>query len=304
MPSPVYVNSRSPIPVQSERMGRLEDRLAQLDKQISTGERLTDAADDPAAANRAAMLARLDASLVSQDRALQRSNSRLALSETAIEYAGDAIVRARELALTAANGTYSDADRLVMAREVNVLRAQLLDSANARDESGRYLFAGSRNAAAPYAADADDVVQWQGFSQAPGAESAGVSTAKPPRGPDVFGDAQSGAFAQLQALEAALAEPDAELRNTALANVIEGLESGYNRLTAAQAGIGAGMARIAGEADRIAVARLDTAEAMAATTGVDLTAAIAEMRALELTLSAAQGSFSRIYSTSLFDRLG
>ncbi|MBS3960371.1 MAG: flagellar hook-associated protein FlgL [Sandarakinorhabdus sp.] len=304
MPSPVYVNSRSPIPVQAERMGRLEDRLAQLDRQISTGTRLTEPAEDPAAANRAAMLARLDSRLIAEERSLQRAASRLALSETAIGTAGEALLRARELALTAANGTFSADDRQAITREVQVLRAQLLDSANARDESGRYLFAGSRNAGAPFAPDGDDVVQWRGFSQAPGAEAAGIGTAMPPRGPEAFGDAATGAFAQLKALEAALAEPDAELRNAALAGVLEGLESGHNRLTTAQAGIGAGLARLENEGVRISAARLDAAAALAAVTGLDLTAAFAELQALQLTLSAAQTSFSRIHGNSLFDRLG
>ncbi len=304
MPSPVYVNSRSPIPVQSDRMGRLEDRLAQLDKQISTGKRLTEPAEDPAAANRAAMLARLDSQLVAEERSLQRATSRLALAETAIENSGEALLRARELALAAANGTFSADDRLVFAREVQILRAQLIDSANARDESGRFLFAGSRNAEPPYAADIDGVVQWRGFSQAPGAEAAGIGTATPPRGPEAFGDAASGTFAQLKALEEALAEPDAELRNPAIAAVLDGLGTSYNRLTAAQASLGAGLARLEGEGTRIAAARLDTAEALAAVTGLDLTAAFAEMQALQLTLSAAQASFSRIYGNSLFDRLG
>lgn len=304
MSSPVYVNSRSPIPVQSDRMVRLEERIAKLDKQISTGDRLDEPAADPAAANRAAMLARLDSQLVAQERSLQRATSRLSLSETALETAGEALLRARDLALAAANGTFSADDRQVFRREMEVLRAQMLDSANARDESGRYLFAGSRNAEAPFAIDADGMVQWRGFAQAPGAEAAGIGTAAPPRGPDVFGDPTTGAFAQLKAIDDALAEPDADLRNSALAQALDGLSQSYNRITLAQAGIGAGLARLEGEGNRISAARLDTAEALATATGVDLTSAIAQMQALRLTLAASQASFSRLYANSLFDLLG
>jgi flagellin-like hook-associated protein FlgL len=71
-----------------------------------------------------------------------------------------------------------------------------------------------------------------------------------------------------------------------------------------QAIVGAGLARIESERDRVATARLDTAEGLAAARGLDLTAAITELQALELTLAAAQGSFSRVYQNSLFDRLG
>ncbi len=304
MPSPVMVNSRSPIPVQAERMNRIEDRIARIDKQIASGEKFTEPAEDPSGANRAAMLSRLDSRLLADQRSLERATSRLSLSETAIESANDALLRARELTLTAANGTISADDRKVIAREVQVLRAQLLDSANARDESGRYLFGGSRNATPPYVADAAGAVQWRGFSQGPGAEAAGIGTGAPPRGPELFGDALTGTFAQLRALEEALAEPDAELRTPALAAVLEGLETGYNRLVLGQAKVGAGLARLETEGNRIADARLDTAEALAAVTGLDLTAAIAELEALKLSLSAAQGSFTRVYDGSLFDRLG
>jgi flagellar hook-associated protein 3 FlgL len=304
MPTPVMVNSRQPIPVQADRMNRLEDHIARIDKQIATGERFTEPAEDPSGANRAAMLTRLDARLIAEQRSLERATSRLALSETAIENAGDALLRARELALTAANGTIAPEDRVVIIREVQVLRAQLLDSANARDEAGRHLFGGSRNAQPPYAADLADIVQWQGFAASPGAEAAGVGTAAPPRGPDLFGDALTGAFAQLKALETALAEPDAALRDPALAGVLEGLEAGHNRLITGQAAVGAGLARLETEANRVEQAKLDTAEGLAAARGLDLTDAIAELEALKLTLSAAQGSFSRVFDGTLFDRLG
>jgi flagellar hook-associated protein 3 FlgL len=108
----------------------------------------------------------------------------------------------------------------------------------------------------------------------------------------------------LQALRAALAEPDAELRGPAFADVLAGLDSAYNRLVAGQASVGAGLARLETETNRIAAAKLDGAEALAAVKGLDLTAAIAELEALKLTQSAAQGSFTRVFDGTLFDRLG
>jgi flagellin-like hook-associated protein FlgL len=94
------------------------------------------------------------------------------------------------------------------------------------------------------------------------------------------------------------------VRAPALASAIEGLEAGFNRLVAGRAAVGAGRARLESETGRVEAARLDTAEALAAVRGVDLTAAFAELNALKLSLSAAQGSFARVYEGSLFDRLG
>jgi hypothetical protein len=58
------------------------------------------------------------------------------------------------------------------------------------------------------------------------------------------------------------------------------------------------------EGNRVADARLQTAEALATVKGLDLTAAVAELDALQLTQSAAQLSFGRIFDGTLFDRLG
>ena len=304
MPTPTLVNSRSPIPVQADRMNRIENRLARLDQQIATGEKFTEAAEDPAGAARVALLQRMQARLDADEKAVNRANDRLSLAETAIATGADAVLRARDLALTASNGSSSAETRQVILAEVQVLRQQLLEAANSRDEGGRYIFAGSRGSAPAFAADADGVIQWQGFAAAPGAEAAGIATAAPPAGPELFGDAETGAFAQLQALEAALQEPDADLRASALNSVLEGLQPAHDRLVTGQAKLGAGMARLAVESERIATARLNSKEALTNAKGLDLTQAFTELEALKLTLSAAQGSFTAIYDGTLFDRLG
>lgn len=304
MPTPVYVNSRSPIPVQANRMSAIEDRLAQIDRQVSTGDRLIDPSTDPSGANRAAMLARQDSRLLADKKALERNAGRLSAAESAITAATDALLRAKELALTAANGSFSPEDRMTFAREVSVLQTQLLDNANARDETGRYLFAGSRGGQPAYAMNGDGQVQWQGMDQSSGAEAAGVSGVAPPRGPALFGPDAGGSFEQLEALRQALLEPDADIRNAALSSALEGLELGQNRLIDGRSAVGADMARLEAESTRIANSRLAVAESLADVRGVDLTAAFAELSALQLSLSAAQGSFSRIYEGSLFDRLG
>ena len=94
MPGPVFVNSRGPIVVQAERMGAIEQRLQKIDRQIATGDRLADPADDPSGTNRAALLAREDARLVADGKAIARAVSRLEASETAIGTATDALMRA------------------------------------------------------------------------------------------------------------------------------------------------------------------------------------------------------------------
>lgn len=304
MPTPVFVNSRNPLTIQADRMQQLDRQIETLGRQISVGERFTTPSEDPAAANRAALVQRLQVRLESGQRSIDRANARLALSDSAATTATEALMRARELALSAANGTLSADDRQVIGREVQVLAEQLLGSANARDETGRYLFAGSRNALPAYAVQPDGTTSWEGVDQSAGAEAAGLDRAAPPAGPFLFGQGATSAFAAMQALAAALAQPEPDLRQAGFDTALTLLEESTNRLLDGQARIGAGMARLEQEGERIAAAGLQAAEALAAAKGLDLTDAIARLDALKITLEAAQGSFVRIYDGTLFDRLG
>jgi flagellar hook-associated protein 3 FlgL len=304
MPTPILVNSRNPLTIQADRMGRIDRAIETLGRQISVGERFTRASEDPIAANRTALVERLQARLQADQRSIDRANARLTLAETAVETANEALLRARELAISGANGTLAPEDRQVIARDVQLLQDQLLGSANASDESGRYLFAGSRSASPAYAVQPDGSVAWEGFDAGSGAEAAGFQRTAPPNGPFLFGEGTTSAFAALSTLAAALAEPDPDLRAAGFAEALAGIEAGTNRLLDGQARIGAAMARLEDETDRVASAGLQAAEALADAKGLDLTDAIARLDALKITLEAAQGSFVRIYDGTLFDRLG
>ncbi|MFN7176167.1 MAG: hypothetical protein ACK4MX_04685 [Thermaurantiacus sp.] len=299
------VNSRMPIMLQAERMQRIEGKMTRIQAQIATGKRFTSPSENPAAANRAALLERLETVVEAQGRVIERARTRLSLSETVIDGASAAMIRLRELALTAANATISAADRLVIATEVQNIREQMLDYANSRDEAGRYIFAGARDSRPAYGAvDEDGPIVWQGAGNGPGAEAAGVRSAAVPRGPDVFGRDQDGVFATVDAFLEALEQPDDMLRQEAMDGVLGGLEAGLDGMITARARIGAALGRLDVETDRLAATRLDIATGLASAKGLDLTEAIAELQALGLTLAASQQAFAQIFRYSLFDRLG
>jgi flagellar hook-associated protein 3 FlgL len=304
VPTPVLVNSRIPLSIQADRMGRLDRAIETLGRQISVGERFGAPSEDPVAANRASLVERLQSRLLADQRSIQRATARLSLSESAAVTAGDALMRARELALSGANDTLGAEDRAVILREVQLLQDQLLDSANARDESGRYLFAGARSGSPAFALQPDGTVAWQGIDAGAGAEAAGLARTATPNGPLLFGEGDSSSFAAFSTLAAALVEPDPELRAAAFADAQGRIEAATDRLLDGRARIGAGMARLEAEEERLASAGLQAAEALADAKGLDLTDAIARLDSLKLTLEAAQGSFVRIYDGTLFDRLG
>lgn len=295
---------RNATTVAADRMMAVEDRIERLQGRISRGEAFTRPSEDPAGHARAALLARLDARLVNEGRVIDRATARLNQAEVAVAEGLSVLQRGRELAILGASDSLSDGDRAILATEVRGLRAQLLDAANRRDEAGRYLFAGATDGSPAFAEDAEGRVRFMGAARGPGAEAAGIARAAVPPGPDPFGADETGAFAALDQLLAALEEQDPALRQPAFDETLQALVGAHDQLLVARAGMGTALARLETETERVAAGRLEVARGLAAVKGLDLTAAIAELEALRLTLSASQGIFGRIAGESLFDRLG
>ncbi|MEG2153397.1 MAG: flagellar hook-associated protein FlgL [Burkholderiaceae bacterium] len=125
--------------------------LLTLNAQMTSGKRITTAADDPVGAANAAdlrsSLSRLDQFKQNQS----YSRHALSLGETAVTGAIDATMNARDLLMAAGNGAYTDADRASLADELEGVLARVVGLANSSDGDGGYLFAGGRDQATPYA---------------------------------------------------------------------------------------------------------------------------------------------------------
>ncbi len=134
-------------------IGQLLRRQAELiatQDTLSSGRRVNRAADDPLAAGAATAI---DRSLAELDRFDLNANvlaNRLNLQESNLAQAGDALLRARELSIQAANAPLSSGDRASIAREIRQIRDGLLGIANSTDAAGRYLFGGAQDDRPPF----------------------------------------------------------------------------------------------------------------------------------------------------------
>ena len=128
---------------------RRQQALVQTQEQLTSGKRVLRASDDPAAAATAeralAALSRAEA----QGRALDASRNAMQLAEAALGDAGEMLAQARELIISAGNGSYSDNQRRPIAEAVRGLRDDLRAVANRSDGTGRYLFGGQGSDSAP-----------------------------------------------------------------------------------------------------------------------------------------------------------
>lgn len=131
--------------------------LARTQQQLTTGTKLTRAADDPAGMAQAQRIDHALAALEQYGRGSNLLENRLRLQESALTDAGDLLNRARELTIQANSSTVSTGDRKLIATEIRHLRSSMLAVANRVDGNGRALFAGQRDGVVPFAESAGNV---------------------------------------------------------------------------------------------------------------------------------------------------
>ena len=105
-----------------DALSKRQTDLQNLQEQMTTGKRVAKASDDPAAAARAERaLASIDRTTTSQ-RAVDASKVAMTQVESSLGSAGELMQQARELMVSAGNGTYTDAERQGIADQLKGLR--------------------------------------------------------------------------------------------------------------------------------------------------------------------------------------
>jgi flagellar hook-associated protein 3 FlgL len=205
--------------------------LAKSQEQVSTARKLNRASDDPAQARTAVKVRDSLNALAQHIRNIDTADRATSTAETALSSAGDVMVRLKELALQAANGSIGAADRQSMANEVNQLAEAMVGFANTKNGED-YVFAGQRTRTPPYASAG---AAYAGDGNALIARIApGVTISTNVAGDVAFGPALA-AVVQLQADLAAGTPP-----TTALG----ALDDGLNAILAARTTIGAVVNRL------------------------------------------------------------
>jgi flagellar hook-associated protein 3 FlgL len=135
--------------------------LLTTQQQLASGRRINGPADDPLGAadgvSIRSNLTQLGQFRRNQDYATYTLN----LAESALSGVTDALQSVQEKLVAAGNGAYTDGERRMLAGELEGTLARLVGLANASDGNGGYLFAGSRQSAAPFA-QSGNVVSFNG----------------------------------------------------------------------------------------------------------------------------------------------
>ncbi|MBL8647876.1 MAG: flagellar hook-associated protein FlgL [Sphingosinicella sp.] len=295
---------------QMSRMGSLQSTLAQLEAQIASGKRILDPSDDPLGSSRVADLQRSIDNNQQFIRNMDAITTQLSFADSAVDAMSNQMVRAKELAVQAANGTLTDADRKVISTELGQIIDQMLSLSNSRDAAGNYLFSGASVGTAPFARDATGAIVWQGSGDAPKVPiSADVAVSTGANGLSMLSIETSGGrqtiLASLTEFKALLDDPsvDAAAFTAGMEKALSDTTAGIDRLADQRATFGSRMAQVDTETDRLKALETTMTTAKSNLESLDVAAAIVQLKSAMTLLDASQQSFAQIKKLSLFSYL-
>lgn len=132
------------------RIADVQSALAKTQQQVATGRKMLSPSDDPVAAARALEIAQ------SQSINAQFANNRvqaknaLVFAEGTLGSVTGLLQNAREALISAGNPLLSDSQRTAIATELSSRFQAILGLANTRDAQGNYIFAGFQTSTAPF----------------------------------------------------------------------------------------------------------------------------------------------------------
>jgi flagellar hook-associated protein 3 FlgL len=289
------------------QMRQQQGRVNEIQAQVATGKQVIKPSDAP---DQAVVIARLKSALSKQegfDRALTSVENRLTAEDNALVGLQNALIRMKELTTQGANDTYGPQDRMAIALELQGLMDHVVSLANSQDVSGNYVFAGSRVQTKPYTVE-DGAMVYQGDDTVSSvfiSEQLQLEVNRP--GSDLFGPvdrstepgdgAKREFFAALGDLVDAMGESDYDGIHQGLADLVDMTD----QVSLALAKVGTEMT--IAESRREMMNELVTRykSLLSEAEDLDYSKAVTELSAEMLTLEAAQSSFAKISSKTLFD---
>jgi flagellar hook-associated protein 3 FlgL len=292
----------------SNQMSLVQNKLADSQAQLAQGKQILKPSDSP---DQAAIVQRLKSLLSKQDsfqNSLSTMRSRLELEDSTLRSATGLLVRAKEIAVQAANDTLSTVNRQALGSELSAVRDQLLSLANTTDTNGTFLFSGSRSKYPPFAPkNAGEPPTYRG-DQTKMSVMVGEQRSIPINrtGTETFvsinrtGSNQAvGFFEAMDDLVNGINSSD----GAAMQQGIKEMTDLMNGLTLAHADIGTDMNVVDQQSSVVDDTILNLKTTVSSVEDLDYAAAITKMNQQMLSLEAAQSSFSKMAQLTLFNYL-
>ncbi len=121
---------------------------------LSAGQTLLKPSDDPAGASQAIVYQNALSTMDQYETARTYAQDALGQQDTVLTSMSNILTKnLMEKIIAGGNGVYSQADREVLATELEGIRKNLMDLGNTKNSNGRYIFSGYKTATKPFEAD-------------------------------------------------------------------------------------------------------------------------------------------------------
>ena len=284
--------------VDVERAG---ERLADYQRQVSSGRRLDRVSDDPSGVA-VALGERTKIAQVDQySRSTDTAYSRLTAVDTVLSDIVAKLTAAQVAATSALGSTSTAAQRTAAAEQLDGLKAALLDDFNTSVQ-GTYLFAGTKSTTKPFVAGTGGVVAAYAGSTTEvqvDVDQDHVVTVGFDGGALTQGPDPADVFATIDGLMTAVVAGD----SAAISSGIASLVNVFARVTAAQSRVGASMQALDTEKLRLSAAKLASAERLSKLEDANMVEAITGMQQADTAYRAALSATAATAKVSLMDYL-
>jgi flagellar hook-associated protein 3 FlgL len=272
-----------------------QERLAEIQRRMTTGRTIGRPSDDPAGTASALRLRSEMAQNKQYSRAIEDGKAWIDASDTALSGMAVQVRRARELVMQGINGTSSQQARDAMATELEGIRESLIGLANST-YLGRPLFGGTTSGAQAY----DPATG--GYTGDTGTVTRQIGTTAAVRiditGTEAFGPAGADLFA-------ALGTAVTNLRTApgSLGTDLAALDAASTRLTTAQTDLGARFNRLEAAGTRIDSTTTNLTASLAEIEDIDLARTIYDLNVAQLSYESALQATAKVIQPSLLDFL-
>ena len=287
--------------ISQNMLKNISNSYSQIDKymdQLSTGKKINRPSDDPVVAMRGVSHRDSLGKIEQYERNIAEVNNWMDNSDDAMNEAGQALHRVRELIIQASNDTYEENQRNNISKEVDQLKKHLVDIANTK-VNNKYIFNGTNTTEARFDKDGQLINAADTNNNDVEIELAdGIKVRSNVNPANAF---PADLFSKLDEVVAELENPNAS--NATIEGYIEDIDGFTQSLTNERADLGARMNRVELMESRIAQQRVATTDLMSSNEDADMEKVIMNLVQAESVNRAALGAGSRVIQPTLLDFL-
>lgn len=290
----------------TSRILDLQANQSRLQNQISTGKRIMTPSDDPIGTSRALVLSQTQSINAQFLANRQTAQTQLNTAETVLNSITNVIISAQSTLTSAGNGALNNTDRATIANELSNDLEQLVSLANAKDGVGNYLFSGYATTTAPFVKTATGY-SYQGDSNQLSLQvSSSRQMAVNNNGANIFQAGGNDIFQKLTDIVNLLRMPvatsaDSAALSAGLAVADNGFKSALDNVLSVRSDFGSKLKEIDSLDDFSASATIAYEQNLSDLQDLDYTKALSDLAKQQTILEAAQKSFVKTSSLSLFD---